>query len=861
MGETIGQYELLNLLGTGGFGTVYRARDTRVGRTVAVRVLGEPSADAALRARFVAEATPFTQISHPNVASLFDVGEHHDFLYLVYEFVPGERLGELAAGRPLNLRRALDVCAQAADGLADAHSFGRCHGALTPSSIVITPKGRVKILDFGLSTWQPGGPGRQTSVRIDQRGAALGPAAIGYMAPEQVLGHAADHRADIFALGVILYQMLTGRQPFEGSNQSDTAVKVTQHTPPPPGTLNSDVPAELDRVVAKAISKSVEERYDSAAQLAGELRAIATAVHQREADHDVAQIEATRPSGGSAGRTVLFVALLVAAIAAAGWTWRDWLSGAWTDRFGREVEPIVAVMPFAVGGGDVSKDYVGTGIAEELARRLGHVGGISVKSASSIRLLGNKPSVTVSAETGARVLLTGLIGPGPEGWSAVDVSVELVDGKDGRTVWTGHYVGTAKDQAALLARVARDVAVRLKVPASNSASNDRTSLRLVDPDAYDTYLQGLDARASGDTARASQLFQAAIDADPSLVEARAAQAASLYASVVFEGRGAFPEVRRQMREVAEEASTADPDLSSAHLAMALSSDTYAETFRHLRRATELDGSDTSVLLAIADVLRDIDPARAIAFARRAADTDPLQPMAIYQEAAGNLQIGQRAATLALVARGQAISPSAPWWDALRQRAMLIGPAAEPSMASPRSVSEFAPGALVRATALTKEGRHAEAAGVLGIVLRMNPGLCDARALLVGVRRLEGNQVEAGRLAAEVLFSARSAADQAPWMRCAAISAAGVLDADGAAFWITRAAADPRALRMWNATSAVLSPMPAIRQAQFPWNGVASNTRFAYAVASMESALVRARGEAAKAFEGLETRQPRAASQQ
>jgi len=160
MSEIIGHYEILGLLGAGGFGTVYRARDTRVGRTVAVRVLGDTSFDATRRATFLDAVRPFTEISHSHIATLFEAGEHRGCAYLVYEFVPGERLGALSAGRPLNLRRALDLMTQVADGIAEAHSFGLHHGALTPTSIAVTPKGHAKVLDFGSEAWSSGDTGR-----------------------------------------------------------------------------------------------------------------------------------------------------------------------------------------------------------------------------------------------------------------------------------------------------------------------------------------------------------------------------------------------------------------------------------------------------------------------------------------------------------------------------------------------------------------------------------------------------------------------------------------------------------------------------------------------------------------------------
>jgi len=290
------------------------------------------------------------------------------------------------------------------------------------------------------------------------------------------------------------------------------------------------------------------------------------------------------------------------------------------------------------------------------------------------------------------------------------------------------------------------------------------------------------------------------------------------------------------------------------LAMGLSAPTIHDALGSVRRAIELDRSFTNAHLAVADMLRDVDPARAIRFARRAAQLDPSQPLAMYYEAAAYLAMDQYAESLAIVARGQALAPAAPWWDALRQRILLVRPGAERSVGtSTRSVSDFAPGALVRATSLAADGRHAEAAGVLAIVTRIDPAFCEARALLAGIRQQEGSRAEAARLSSEILRAASTAPDQAPWARCAALAAAGVGDERQTAFWINRAATDERALRLWLATGAVLSPMSGIRQKIFPWNNVLNATQVGHAVASLESALVRVRADAAKILAGLEIR--------
>jgi TolB-like protein/Tfp pilus assembly protein PilF len=532
---------------------------------------------------------------------------------------------------------------------------------------------------------------------------------------------------------------------------------------------------------------------------------------------------------------------------------RERLGRTWRSVEGAQPVPVVSVVPFSVGGGDVSRDYVGTGVAVELATRLGHIRGVRVKGSASVRDLVGKPPVNVAAATGASVVVTGTIGPGASGWSTVDVTVELVDGRDGRSAWRKRYSAPASDLSAMQARIARDIATWFGLPQVSASANDRASLRLVNPDAYDVYLQGLDARGDGDTVRAAQLFESALEIDPSLIDAQAALAEALRASVTFSARAAHQDVHDRMRRAAEEASTTDPDLATAQMALGLSADTYRESLERLGLAIELDPSFTAAYLAVADVLRDVDPPRAIRFARMAAELDPTLPLAPFHEIAATLATGGRQEALALIAKGQALAPLAPWWDALRQRASLIGAGAEVGYDASRSVSDYAPGAVVRAEVLVREGRPDEADAMLSIVTRVDPTFCEARALLAGVKVQAHKFAEARRLSGDILTAARQAADPEPWARCAAMAAAAVGDGDLAASWVSRAASSDRALKLWGETSAVLSPLPAIRQQVFPWDRVSSNAKFTAAVGALESALVAARGEVAKTMERFERR--------
>lgn len=856
MSETIGHYEVLGLQVASALGPVYRARDTRVGRTVAIRVLGDASTGAARRAAFIDAVRPFTEISHSHVATLFEVGTHGDRAYLVYEFVTGDRLGALSAGQPLNLRRALDLAIQVADGLAEAHVYGLHHGALTPTSIAVTTKGHAKILDFGLLAWSSGGASRQTAARVAERGTSPQQGAAAFMSPEQILGQSVDQRTDVFSLGVILYELLTGRQPFEAANTSATGVAVVRHIPPPPSRLNSEIPVEVDLLVAKAMAKNADERYQSVATFAADLRAASSLVLQRDVPAGAALAPRARHDGSSPWRMVLLVSLLLAALGTAAWTFWQPVSLLWQGQFGPTLAPVISVMPFVVEGDDDDdpRAYVGVGVAEEVARRLGHMSGVTVTGRSTMRQRAGMPVVSVAQMTKASWVLSGSIGPGADGWTALEIAVDLAEGKTGQTVWSNRYQGPAGDVAAIQARIASDIISRLKVPVSLSATRDRAALRVVDADAYDAYLRGRDALSTGDAARAAQLFENAILMDPGSIDAQAALAEVLYLEAVFEMRFAYSSVQSRMRQVAEEAETADPDLATAHLAMGLSAPTVADALGSLRRAIELDRSSTNAYLAVADVLRDVDSVQAIRFAHRAAEMDPSEPRAQYYEAAAGLAMDRYPEAIAVIARGQALAPAAPWWDALRQRILLVSSGGRSSSAaSVRSASEFAPGAFAHATSLAAGGRYAEAASVLAIVTRIDPAFCEARALLAGVRQQEGNYAEAGRLSSDILRAASTAPDQAPLARCAAMAAAGVGEARQTAFWINRAASDERALRLWLATSAVLSPVTGIRQKTFPWNNVVKAAEVGRAVSSLESALVRVRTRAARILEGLDIR--------
>lgn len=851
MSQAIGHYDILGIVGTGGLGTVFRARDTRVGRTVAIRVLGTVTPDVLHRTRFINSVRPYTALSHSNIASLFDVGEYQNHVYLVYEFVSGEKLSVLGSGHALNTRRALDLALQMADALAEAHACQLIHGALSPTAVFVTPKGHAKVLDFGLTEWErDGGDNRQTSARLADRGRALGIGAVGYMSPEQVLGETIDHRTDIFALGAIVYQMLTGRGPFDGPNASETGLNVVQSTPTAPSLINSAVPHSLDAIVARALSKSPADRYQTVAEMAAELRAASDAVRA----HDAA-IDRPAPARVKLARWVrtgLLGLLLVAASALAVWHWEDALRRAWHGYFGPRPTPLVVVLPFTIGGGEATRPYFGPGLAEDLVMRLGQMTGVTTLGRSSIRAFAGRSPQAVAQEVQASVALAGMITPADPDWKTLHVKISLVERADGQTIWNRDYTVQIADIIALETRIARDVSERVGIAFRQTAATSRAALRMVDPAAFDAYLQARDAMSAQDASRAVQLFESAIAADSSMFEAQTGLVEALSIGAAFEGRLAFADVSVRMREAAEQAATSDPDAASVQFALGLSSPTLREALTRLRAAIEIDRSYVAAYWAIAELLRDVDPARSIRFTRRVIELDPDSPLARYQLATGYISLGEFDQAVVETARGQALAPALPWWDTLRTRIRIVRPLAGLAAVPPtsRHDADLPPTSLVLATSLLLDNRTAEAAAALTGITRLYPAACDAWAVLAGIRMVGADRAEGLRIGQRILMQAERSEDPAPWARCAAMAAAAVGDPARAAAWIGRAAASDRVLRMWGATNGVMSPRAAIHQRLFPWRNVSANPGVIASVAALDASYARARGEATRILEGL-----------
>ena len=846
MFETLGHYKILDRIGAGGMGEVYRARDTRLGRTVAIKVLKAGIAgDPDRRARFLQEARATAALSHPNIATLFEIGEDQDELFLVFEYAPGETLKQTIAGRPMNPRRAVDLAVQIADALADAHAEGIVHRDIKPENIIVTPKGNAKILDFGLATWTVSGSEREQAATMMDTAAGTTLGTIAYMSPEQALGEQVDHRTDIFSLGVVMFEMLTGKLPFKGTTATAVGLQIVQAAAPLPSAVNPSLPAEFDAITGKAMAKSLEQRYASAATLSAELRSVGAILDTRSDIQEAAAVFApAQPVRRSLAGWI--VALLVLATLGGGaWYARVPLQRTWHRWIGPPPAPVIAVMPFDA---DAAQTFFADGLAEDLTTRLGQTPGLKVIGRSAARLYRGRQPRDVARDLGAAVVLTGSVRPVGD---TVKVSVELIDPSDDTAIWSQQYTREVKDIFAVQAQVAEQVAQALRVKLQPTPASARAASRLVDPRAYETYLRGRQAMADRRLPEAITLYERAIAVDAGLGEAYAGLAETLRLQVGL-GAAADAAHRERVQAAAKRAYELDPDLPQANIAMALASDGLADALKYFRRAVELDPSYADTYHLIGGVLTDIDPERAAAFFRTSLTLDPRQE-AVRGHLASALLLLDREEDLRNELRAMPPAKPASGFAALpamndvrheRYAQAVVAFAAIPDV---RSVPSFAAGLV---GALRLAGRPDEALAEAAALAARLPQDCDAAVMLAALRLERRETAAAHRLADRPLAAAAQESALPAEIRCGLRAAAALQDPAAAAALLDRIARSEPALRTFARGVLGQTGTMWIDQRTYPWSLIARQPAVAEARERLDAAYAREREIARAELKGL-----------
>jgi serine/threonine protein kinase/Flp pilus assembly protein TadD len=520
LGRIISHFEILEKLGEGGMGVVYCARDLKLDRLVALKILlPEQMANARRRARFAGEAKAASALNHPNIVTIYEIESVDSADYIAMEYIRGETLSELVPSAGMELSLALDYASQTASALAAAHAAGIVHRDVKPPNIMVNKSGLVKLLDFGIALIeQPEvDPNAATSTMafLTRPGTVVG--TLAYMSPEHAQGGGVGPRSDIFSLGVVLYQMLTGTLPFQAASQVRLLYEIV-HTPAPAlSRMRPELPPALDRVVEKALEKDPELRYQSAGELLRDLKEIS---RQLETGVQASKISASKVSATLAARKIdrrkIFGIVAVAAsllLLIAVLAWR--FAPRWLNRV--PVEKKIAVLPFRNIGGDRDNEAFCDGVMEALTSELTELsqfhGSLWVVPASEVRREGLASPGEARRALGANLVITGSV---QRDHDHVHLTANLVDASTMRQLRSREIQRPVSEEAGLQDSVVQEIADMLQLELGARERQALAAGGTGTSGAYDLYLQArghLERRGRGDIDQAIQMFQRAIALD------------------------------------------------------------------------------------------------------------------------------------------------------------------------------------------------------------------------------------------------------------------------------------------------------------------------------------------------------------
>ena len=529
VGQKMESFEIVEMIGRGGMGVVYLARDTKLDRSVAMKSMpADLQANSTARTRFRREAKLLASLNHPNIAVIHDIIEKDEgAAYLILEYVPGETLAERIAREPLQLRQALSIGRQVAEAISAAHEKGVTHRDLKPSNIKITPEGKVKVLDFGLAK-AVGGEALDQKSTITQPGRVIGTPA--YMSPEQARGKPTDTRSDIWSFGCVLYEMLTGKVPFEGETVSDTLVSVLEREPDW-DTLPQTTPANIQVLLRRCLEKEPHRRLRDMGDIAitledtaSELQHPTLRTETAEANHTKATVGSRRALPwfiiGAAVAIVLFLALIIVFK----------LGGPSEKQQGKSVAgfavgPInaIVVLPFENLSGDAEQEYFVDGMTDALSAELGKIKALGVISRTSAMRYKNtdKNVPEIAEELGVDAVIEGSV---LKAGNDVRITVQLVDGRIDKHLWAENYTGTLTNILALQSEVTLAIAREIEVAITLEEERRITRTEPVDPRAYEAYLKGLffmEKQTEESFKTAAEYFNQAIEIEPDYAAAYA----------------------------------------------------------------------------------------------------------------------------------------------------------------------------------------------------------------------------------------------------------------------------------------------------------------------------------------------------
>ena len=676
-GVRLGPYEVVALLGAGGMAEVYRARDTRLGREVAIKVVSEAlGADRAFVERFEREARLVGSVTHPNVVALHDVGVHDGKPYFVTELLQGETLRTRMGKGPVPLQTALAWASQMAEGLAAAHERGIVHRDLKPENVLVSRDGHVKLLDFGIAkviaaaahepeTAAESGPHdllQHTAPSMSGNtatGLVIG--TPGYMSPEQLRGEPVDARSDLFSLGAVLHELLSGGRAFPGASAVESSYAILHNEPEP---LPATVPSSVAQVVRRCLEKDAGRRFQSARDLAFHLEALRAPTTGSTASAAAPASSWRRPSWVPAAAVLGLLAVgagvwfVVGRAPSVGQ--RAGL-GAATSRVA-EGTPSIAVLPFVNLSSDKEQEYFSDGITEELLDALARVKGLKVAGrTSSFQFKGKNQDLRTIAETlGVANIVEGSV---RKSGNRVRITAQLIKAADGFHLWSHTFEGDLTNVFDLQEKIARSITDELNIVLQGDQRSRLVPVATNNPEAYALYLQATAIFNRRDGERFSDAIaqlEQAVQLDPGYARAWS-RLGALWAIMPNYQRSDFESPMRSAEQAARRAIELDPTLAEPHAVLGLlfaSRRQYEAAQAALDRALQLDPDDVTANFWSAALLMNLGYVRASARALdRVLTLDPLYGNALNWRALAALDEGDDALAerLALRARDAGLS--------------------------------------------------------------------------------------------------------------------------------------------------------------------------------------------------------------
>jgi eukaryotic-like serine/threonine-protein kinase len=612
VGRRLGPYEILAPIGAGGMGEVYRARDVRLNRDVAIKVLPEHLAkDPEALARFQREAKAVAALAHPNILVLYDVGSEQEVQYAVTELLEGETLRERLSRGPLAWRKVAELGSAIAEGLAAAHSKGIVHQDVKPANIFLTSDGRVKILDFGLAEMRNAPSQTEDTATLTEAGPAV-MGTIGYMSPEQVRGEKAEAASDVFSLGCVLYEMVTGRRAFSGKSATDTMAAILKDEPPAVADSGQSSSPDLDRVIERCLAKNPAQRFHSAHDLAFALRSLSSSTGE--------QRTVAEPVRMGRVRVAAAMAALALILAAAGFYF-------WRSRASRNIDSL-AVLPFVNAGGGQDAEWLSDGLTESLIDSLSGLPNLKVMSRSAVFRYKGKDADPRAAgkELGVRAVLVGRI---TQRGDSLSVNAELVNTDDNSELWGDRYNRKLADVLAVQQDIVAQIAGKLRAKLSSAQKTEMARGQTENPEAYQLYLKGRYYAGKFDAENLKKgyaYFQQAIALDPNY--ALAYDGLAYYCELVEDLYFPVDEVMPKAKAAAQKALAIDDSIAESHVEMGNVYTFYdfdwAGAEREFKRAIELSPNYAPAHEYYSWYLIAVGRAsEAVAESRRAEELDPL----------------------------------------------------------------------------------------------------------------------------------------------------------------------------------------------------------------------------------------------